>query len=146
MIAVGGDPVAGAVGVIALQADRRVLAGDDLAVAENGVGADRQVVIAADGACCIAVDGTVLQADGTTRGVNAATGSSRRGIARDFGVLERHAPLGIDAARPLVPVFTYAVLVLALTMVASAASLVVRFRRAGPVAMDHLAGPALWSP
>ncbi|HSD03601.1 MAG TPA: hypothetical protein VLB81_14580 [Gaiellales bacterium] len=47
-------------------------------------------------------------------------------------------PMGVEALLPIVAVLDYAVLVLALTMVASAASLVVRFRRAGQVEREQV--------
>jgi hypothetical protein len=59
-------------------------------------------------------------------------------------------PLGVDALSGVVAVLDYAVLVLAVTMVASAASLVVRFRRAGMVEREQVkwlaaaAGVSAW--
>ena len=47
-------------------------------------------------------------------------------------------PMGIGGLGTVVAVLDYAVLVLAVTMVASAASLVVRFRRAGPVEREQV--------
>ena len=59
-------------------------------------------------------------------------------------------PIGVDALGGVIAVLDYAVLVLALTMVASAASLVVRFRRAGMVEREQVkwlaaaAGVSAW--
>ena len=47
-------------------------------------------------------------------------------------------PMGVESLAGIVAVLDYAVVVLAVTMVASAASLVVRFRRAGPVEREQV--------
>jgi hypothetical protein len=47
-------------------------------------------------------------------------------------------PVGVESLDGVVAVLDYAVVVLAVTMVASAASLVVRFRRAGPVEREQV--------
>lgn len=59
-------------------------------------------------------------------------------VLRD-GVYSRvENPMGVRALAPLVSVLDYAVLVLAVSMVVSAASLVVRFRRAGLVEREQV--------
>jgi hypothetical protein len=47
-------------------------------------------------------------------------------------------PVGVESLAGIVGVLDYAVVVLAVTMVASAASLVVRFRRAGPIEREQV--------
>jgi hypothetical protein len=62
----------------------------------------------------------------------------------DAGVLKGSAyphaqnPMGIDALTPVVAVLDYAVLLLAAVMVVSAASLVIRFRHAGPIEREQV--------
>jgi len=62
----------------------------------------------------------------------------------DAGALKSSAyphaqnPMGVDALSPVVTVLDYVVLLLAVVMVVSAASLVVRFRRAGPVEREQV--------
>ncbi len=71
-------------------------------------------------------------------------------VLKDSPYAPTQNPMGIDALGGVVAVLDYAVLVLAVTMVASAASLVVRFRRAGMVEREQVkwlaaaAGVSAW--
>jgi len=71
-------------------------------------------------------------------------------VLKDSPYASTQNPIGVDALGGVIAVLDYAVVVLALTMVASAASLVVRFRRAGMVEREQVkwlaaaAGVSAW--
>jgi len=71
-------------------------------------------------------------------------------VLKDSPYAPTQNPMGVDALGGVMPVLDYVVLVLAVTMVASAASLVVRFRRAGMVEREQVkwlaaaAGVSAW--
>ena len=71
-------------------------------------------------------------------------------VLKDSPYAPTQNPIGVDALGGVIAVLDYAVLVLALTMVASAASLVVRFRGAGMVEREQVkwlaaaAGVSAW--
>jgi hypothetical protein len=71
-------------------------------------------------------------------------------VLKDSPYAPTQNPIGVDALGGVFAVLDYAVVVLALTMVASAASLVVRFRRAGMVEREQVkwlaaaAGVSAW--
>ena len=70
--------------------------------------------------------------------LGATTGPLDPGALKSTSYPHTENPFGIAGLGPVVGVLNYAVLVLALTMAASAASLVVRFRRSGPVAREQI--------
>jgi hypothetical protein len=59
-------------------------------------------------------------------------------VLKDSPYASTQNPIGVDALGGVIAVLDYAVVVLALTMVASAASLVVRFRHAGMVEREQV--------
>jgi hypothetical protein len=71
-------------------------------------------------------------------------------VLKDSPYASTQNPIGVDALGGVIAVLDYAVVVLALTMVASAASLVVRFRHAGMVEREQVkwlaaaAGVSAW--
>jgi hypothetical protein len=70
--------------------------------------------------------------------LGATTGPLDTGALESTPYAQTPNPLGIGGMGPVVGVLNYGVLVLALTMAASAVSLVVRFRRSGPVAREQV--------
>jgi hypothetical protein len=82
--------------------------------------------------------------------VCVATGLLDSDVLKDGPYSHTQNPMGVDALGGVIAVLDYAVVVLAVTMVASAASLVVRFRRAGLVEREQVkwlaaaAGVSAW--